>query len=59
MDIQQEQEIILETATEKILKLCKAAKNAGAYGAKQMGAGGGRLYARDRSWKARGSCSSY
>jgi len=41
MDIQQEQEIILETATEKILKLCKAAKNAGAFGAKQMGAGGG------------------
>jgi len=41
MDIQQEQEIILETATEKILKLCNVAKNAGAFGAKQMGAGGG------------------
>ena len=28
-------------ATEKILRLCQAAKNAGALGAKQMGAGGG------------------
>jgi galactokinase len=41
MDIQQQQEILLETSTPKILKLCEAAKNAGALGAKQMGAGGG------------------
>jgi mevalonate kinase len=41
MDIQQEQEIILNTATDKILKLCSASKEAGALGAKQMGAGGG------------------
>lgn len=41
MDLQQEQEIKLNAATEKILKLCKAAKDAGALGAKQMGAGGG------------------
>jgi mevalonate kinase len=41
MDRQQEQEIKLKAATEKILRLCKAAKEAGALGAKQMGAGGG------------------
>jgi len=41
MDKQQEQEAILRTDTEKILKLCSAAKDAGAMGAKQMGAGGG------------------
>lgn len=41
MDIQQEQEIILRASTEKILKLCESAKDAGALGAKQMGAGGG------------------
>lgn len=41
MDTQQEQEAILKTDTPKILKLCKAAKDAGALGAKQMGAGGG------------------
>ncbi len=41
MDIQQQQEILLEATTPKILKLCEAAKNAGALGAKQMGAGGG------------------
>ncbi len=41
MEIQQQQEILLETTTPKILKLCEAAKNAGALGAKQMGAGGG------------------
>ncbi|MHA1440125.1 MAG: hypothetical protein ACTSPD_21470, partial [Promethearchaeota archaeon] len=41
MDAQQEQEIILKAETEKILKLCDAAKKAGALGAKQMGAGGG------------------
>ncbi len=41
MDKQQEQEIILGAHTEKIMKMCKAAKEAGALGAKQMGAGGG------------------
>ncbi len=41
MDLQQEQEIVLNAHTEKILSLCSAAKKAGAYGAKQMGAGGG------------------
>ena len=41
MDKQQEQEAILKTDTPKIVKLCKAAKDAGALGAKQMGAGGG------------------
>lgn len=41
MDIQQKQEIILNADTPKILKLCSAAKDAGALGAKQMGAGGG------------------
>jgi galactokinase len=41
MEIQQQQEILLDATTPKILKLCEAAKNAGALGAKQMGAGGG------------------
>ena len=41
MDLQQQQEGILKADTPKILTLCKAAKNAGALGAKQMGAGGG------------------
>ena len=41
MDIQQQQEIILKTDTYKILNLCSAARDAGALGAKQMGAGGG------------------
>ena len=41
MDIQQKQEIILGTTTDKILRLCLVSKNAGALGAKQMGAGGG------------------
>ena len=41
MEIQQQQEILLEATTPKILKLCEAAKSAGALGAKQMGAGGG------------------
>lgn len=41
MDLQQKQEIILDATTPKILSMCQAAKNAGAYGAKQMGAGGG------------------
>jgi mevalonate kinase len=41
MDLQQKQEIKLGATTDKILKLCKAAKSAGAFGAKQMGAGGG------------------
>ena len=41
MDIQQEQEGIIKADTEKIGNLCNAAKEAGALGAKQMGAGGG------------------
>ncbi len=41
MNIQQKQEIILGAATDKILELCLASKSAGAFGAKQMGAGGG------------------
>ena len=41
MDTQQEQEKILKAESDKIRKLCKAAKDAGALGAKQMGAGGG------------------
>lgn len=41
MNKQQEQEIILKAETEKILKLCEASIEAGALGAKQMGAGGG------------------
>ncbi len=41
MNLQQEQEIILNAHTEKILKMCEAAKKVGALGAKQMGAGGG------------------
>ena len=41
MDIQQQQEKILKAESEKIHRLCIAAKDAGALGAKQMGAGGG------------------
>ncbi len=41
MNKQQEQEIILKAETEKIHTLCEVSKNAGALGAKQMGAGGG------------------
>lgn len=41
MDKQQEQEAILKADTPRILKLCQVAKDAGALGAKQMGAGGG------------------
>lgn len=41
MDTQQEQEINLGAHTEKILEMCKVSKKAGAFGAKQMGAGGG------------------
>lgn len=41
MNIQQEQERIIRTDTEKIVNLCNAANDAGAFGAKQMGAGGG------------------
>ncbi len=41
MDKQQEQEINLEANTQMINKLCTASKQAGAFGAKQMGAGGG------------------
>ncbi len=41
MNKQQKQESILNADTQKILKLCSAAKDAGALGSKQMGAGGG------------------
>jgi len=41
MNIQQEQERIINSDTKKIVKLCNASVNAGALGAKQMGAGGG------------------
>jgi mevalonate kinase len=41
MDKQQEQENKLEVNTDMIDSLCIAAKRAGAFGAKQMGAGGG------------------
>ena len=41
MNKQQTQEAVLKADTPKILNLCKAAKDAGALGAKQMGAGGG------------------
>ncbi len=41
MNKQQEQEITLKAETEKILNLCEASIEAGALGAKQMGAGGG------------------
>jgi len=41
MDMQQKQEVLLDAATDKILKLCLSSKRAGALGAKQMGAGGG------------------
>ena len=41
MDIQQQQERILKAESEKIHRLCVAARDAGALGAKQMGAGGG------------------
>ena len=41
MDEQQRQEIKLNAHTEKIMRLCNISKEAGALGAKQMGAGGG------------------
>jgi len=41
MDRHQQAEIMLDAHTEKILRMCKVAKEAGALGAKQMGAGGG------------------
>jgi mevalonate kinase len=41
MDTQQQQEKILKAESEKIHRLCVAARDAGALGAKQMGAGGG------------------
>lgn len=41
MTLQQEQENILKAATDKLNLFCKKAIEAGAYGAKQMGAGGG------------------
>ncbi|MBD3353357.1 MAG: hypothetical protein GF364_17885 [Candidatus Lokiarchaeota archaeon] len=41
MSQQQEQENILQAATDKLNRLCKKAIEAGAFGAKQMGAGGG------------------
>jgi len=41
MNQQQEQENVLKASTEKLNLLCKTAIECGAYGAKQMGAGGG------------------
>jgi mevalonate kinase len=41
MTIQQEQENVIGAATSKLNRLCEVSLNAGAYGAKQMGAGGG------------------
>lgn len=41
MNLQQEQEAILKADTHKIVELCNISRNAGALGAKQMGAGGG------------------
>ncbi len=41
MSQQQLQENVLLAATDKLNKLCDIAKTSGAYGAKQMGAGGG------------------
>jgi mevalonate kinase len=41
MNLQQIQEGILKTDTKKIVELCNTSRNAGALGAKQMGAGGG------------------
>ena len=41
MNTQQKQEGILKADTKKIVELCNASRNAGALGAKQMGAGGG------------------
>jgi mevalonate kinase len=41
MTIQQEQETIIDAATDKLNALCQASIAAGAFGAKQMGAGGG------------------
>ena len=41
MNRQQEMEVVLKAETPKIMKMCEAAKDAGALGAKQMGAGGG------------------
>jgi mevalonate kinase len=41
MNLQQEQEAILKSDTKKIVELCRISRNAGALGAKQMGAGGG------------------
>jgi mevalonate kinase len=41
MSAQQKEEKIMGTATERINLFCEAAEKAGAWGAKQMGAGGG------------------
>ena len=41
MNIQQEQENIIGAATDKLNSLCEVAREVGALGAKQMGAGGG------------------
>lgn len=41
MNRQQEEEKLMGTSTERLEAFCRAALNAGAYGAKQMGAGGG------------------
>jgi galactokinase len=44
MNKHQEQEEILRATTPKINELCQVSINAGAYGAKQMGAGGGGAF---------------
>jgi mevalonate kinase len=41
MSLQQEQENVIGAATDKLNRLCNVAIEAGAFGAKQMGAGGG------------------
>ncbi len=41
MNRQQEEEKLMGTSTQRLEEFCRAARSAGAYGAKQMGAGGG------------------
>ena len=41
MTKQQEQEVIMGASTEKLDRMCQASIDAGAYGAKLIGAGGG------------------
>ncbi len=41
MDLQQREEKLMGTSTDRLEKLCRVAKGRGALGAKQMGAGGG------------------